>query len=430
MRNELEQIKVKVKHLIKPTYLAYGFGFLSFIFAMQVFIVWNDGNKRVDRTIEKFTYIKDRQHIDKVLTENDRYTKVTTFYSEISSTYFQKYHEKYNVKDKWMYQGLSDSQLAQVFNMWFLGSKLIGCSFMLLPAIATRESSGNPISRTYNEDGTILEAGLYNNRYTAVMQSRGYQSLMPESLKKYFEFYFTTMEDLWDPVNATRIEFCLVWGELIYFRRNKAWYITAVHWGNHKISRLYHNGIVPPDDFKFNIGKINEDVRNPFVYYFIINQYIDSFERFSTKVRIDKRYDKIYREKCGKLEREYINSKKYFQEMIELYEEEKQDKKEFEQRRKIRDKKFEKKIREFNVYCIETQAAIKEGRFKKIKDLYNVFRSDLRKFIKEMNEEKNNDIRWKIKLILYSSSVLILAYLVLVTIGAIKFLRLKKKHRA
>ena len=99
MHIKLSEFKIYVKHLIKPTYLAWtGFG-LAVIFAIQVFIVWKDGNRRVDRVIDKYTYIKDRIHIDKIQTESDRYTKVTTFYTEIAATYFQKYHPKYNKKD-------------------------------------------------------------------------------------------------------------------------------------------------------------------------------------------------------------------------------------------------------------------------------------------------------------------------------------------
>ncbi|GAG79760.1 unnamed protein product [marine sediment metagenome] len=179
----LDKLKIGIKHLIKPTYFAWGFGFLSLIFAIQVIIIWNNSNKTLNRTIDKFTHIEDRIALDRINTESDRYSKVTKFYSEIISDHFNKYRPEYNKKGKYKYQGLTDRQCSQIINFWYRGCRILNINYMIPPAIAARESAGNPISRTYykkkykkNERKRILEAGLYNNRDIAVAQAFKYYS--------------------------------------------------------------------------------------------------------------------------------------------------------------------------------------------------------------------------------------------------------------
>ncbi|MFX0132389.1 MAG: hypothetical protein ACFFDN_01960 [Candidatus Hodarchaeota archaeon] len=213
-------MKINIKYLLKPTYFAWGFGFLSFLFAIQALLFYLDKNRQLEKTIEKYTYIKDRIHIDKIQTESDRYTKITTFYTEIASTYFQKYHKKYDKKSLWKYQGLRDDELTMVINWWYRGGRDLLVPYMLAPSIAVRESSGNPKAMTLNKDGSILEAGLYNQRWEAAVQAKYYNSLMPEPLKSRYSFTFNKMEDLFDPVNTTKTELCLLWGEKMMFDNN------------------------------------------------------------------------------------------------------------------------------------------------------------------------------------------------------------------
>ena len=426
-RIPLSQLKIYIRKLIKPTYFAWGFGVLCFIFAAQTIFVYITLNNRNDRNITKFTYIKDRVSIDKIHTQSDRYIKIVTFYTEIVSVYFQKYHDKYNKKGKTKYQGLNDSQLAKIINLWYRGSRGTSLSYMLLPSIAIRESSGNPLACTYNKDGTILEAGLYNNRREAVLQARRYRNLMPINLQRIFDFYFIKMDDLFDPINATKIEFCLLWGEFVYYKNNQAWAITSSHWGNTKISKLYHNGILPPKDFKFNIGSINEDVRNPFVYYFIINQYISAFERFTVKVRLDTRYDKIYKSTAKKMEQEYINSYKYFNEFVDLMDEIKNDKINYFDKREKNIFRLETKIRHLSKFYKDAHKLLKAGKIKTFKEFWTVLMNDTRKIIKEIEEEKNKDIRIQLKIILISMFFILLIGFISMFVFTVKYFILRKK---
>ena len=426
---KIEDLKVHIRHILRPTYLAWTFGLLLIVVVIQSQFIYHSSNRRVDRTIDKYTYIKDRMHINKIQTESDRYTKVTTFYTEIAATYFQKYHKKYDKKDMWRYQGLRDDELTMVINWWYRGGKDLGIPYMLPPAIAVRESSGNPKARTFNKDGSILEAGLYNQRRGAAIQAKYYNSLMLPHLQARYDFKFHTMEDLLDPVNATKCELNLLWGEMMYFDNNIMIYVTSRHWGNGKIDKLVKNGVYPPKDFKFNIGKINEDVRNPFIYYFIINQYLSAFERFTVKVRLDKRYDEIYRKTCSLMEREYINGYKYFNEFVDLYDEIKSDKVNYYDKREKKIGKLEHKIRNLSRFYKDSRNHIKEGKFDSLKEYFTVIKNDTRKMVKEMETEKNTKIRRQLKFLLSSLLIVVLGIFGLLIAGTIKYFILKNKEQ-
>ena len=56
-------------------------------------------------------------------------------------------------------------------------------------------------------------------------------------------------EDLFDPLNATKVEFCLLWGELTRFEWNPVIALSARHWGHGRIRNLIGAGVFPPKNF-------------------------------------------------------------------------------------------------------------------------------------------------------------------------------------
>ena len=169
-------------------------------------------------------------------------------------------------------------------------------------------------------------------------------------------------------------------------------------------------------------------VEYPGVYYHIINQYLSAFERFDIKVRLDKRYDKIYKSTCSKMEREYINSYKFFNEFVDLYDEVKQDTKDYYKKRENKILKLESKIRNLGRYYKDAQKRIKAGAFTTLKDFWIVIKADARAMIKDIEKEKNTKIRRTLKIILVGICLIIISIIVLIVIFIIKYIKLKRKY--
>lgn len=408
---------------------------LAGLFAVLVIVVYRDSGYKVDAVVDRMTYIKERQSIDRVITESDRYMKVTTFYSKIIAHYGQKFHPKYNDPEKWKHQGLSKEQISDINDLWYRGARAANVPYFALPSIAIMESSINPLSRTYWEDGKIKEAGLYNQRRSAVIYAKECWDRMPANLQKLFAFKFDSMEDLFDPINATKVAFCLVWHEYAYYQRNPAWAITSVHWGNYRISRYYHSKVLPPTKFKFNVGTLKEDVRSPFTYYFWWNAYNSQFEMFDIRVYVDKHWAAKYKELCSREEREYLNSMKYFKELVKLYDTLEKDKKEYEAKREKNLRKMEMKIRNMNEEYIKTQRVLKSGDFKSFKDVIRLNREQLRAFLKQVRNDKNQEMKKWIYLaygfVIFVILVLCpfgLVYIIVLIRRLVRYRKLKKKR--
>lgn len=351
---------------------------------IQTVIIYVDGRNRVENVIEEMTYIKDTVAADRITTESDRFIKVTTMYSEIIAVYGNKYHEK----NRPQFQGFTTKQKAAVIKEWYELSALLDLPFFVLPSIGAMESSLNPLSTTTNYLGVIIEAGYLQNRVEAVIQAKWYYEQLPEEYKKRCAFIYGGQEDLLDPINATRVTAVLLWGLKLRYQNNWAWVMTTYHWGLERIDRYYQAGIAPTKEFVFNKGTLKEDVRDPFLYYWVFNAYCSQFSRFEIKVNVDHSYLVNYLEACSQLEWTFIRQWKWFQEMIELSEEIKGDKIDFEEKQREHIAKWEERMREANEEFLTAKGIITEGKFNKIRDVFKLGDMAVTDFLSEIQNEK------------------------------------------
>ena len=130
--------------LIRPWYLAGFCVFLSILFLIQSIIIHLDRNDIRERYQDQIQ-IREKITADRILSENDRYLKITKFYSSIISVYGVKFHPK---KKRGNDQGLNNYQRADFIRETYQLCRLLDIPWMLPMAIATFESAFRPYAET------------------------------------------------------------------------------------------------------------------------------------------------------------------------------------------------------------------------------------------------------------------------------------------
>ena len=401
-------MKINVKHLVRPTYFAWFF-FAAFIYMSIIAnMIRNDGKEQRREITDRLTYIKDQRELVNTLSEADRHLKVTTMYVSVAVNYGQKFHKKYNKPKKWKYQGMDKKQLSDLSRLCYRWSRLTDVPYFDIWTTGLIETAYNPLARTYYEDGkTLCEAGWFQHRKEAVMQSEYFLHRMPDYLKKELTFTFNNMEDLLDPVTALKVQVCLFWGARRLFGNDPSWYVPAVHWGIGKMYRYYKNGMTPPIHFVFNRGTLREDVRNPFTYYFVWHAYSSQFERFTLDVFIEKGWLEQYRKECSKMEWNFIHSQRYVRDMVNLAEEYREQAEKYKKLELKLSKKMEEKIRNANNAYRKLHGRVKSGKLSSMKDVYWEGRKILKDLVLELESEKTERTH-KVYLISIITSIIII----------------------
>jgi len=416
-------LKFLLKKFIRKTYHSPWF-FIAVSILIWSIIIWQDGRKQQSVLIDTFTRIKDRQRDEKILTENDRYIKVTTFYSEIIARYGLKYHRKNEPND----QGLTKYQKPDFIQEVYEVTRLLDLPTFSLMAKARIETSFGP--ECVGDNGSAF--GMYQHHQDAVGQAKIYFDWLPRSYQKRLGIVYRGPKDLEDPINATRVEGVLQWGLKRQYRNDIPIYITASHWGIRRIDPYYKKGVKLPRYFKFNVGTIKEDIRNPFMYYYIWNAHISQWNTFSVKVNIDKTYLEKYRRACSKQEWNFIQSWKYVKQLRDDVDKIEKMKLEFET-------KFDKQLKHIAKKAIDTDEKYRriyglatKGKFRDYNDLWPMTKAlfkGLAQDLRKEKEEKKRKIAITIYLIMVVTILLLASFApTFAIIKVIVYIRNKSKH--
>ena len=222
-------------------------------------------------------------------------------------------------------------------------------------------------------------------------------------LANEFEFKFNKMESLFDPINALKIEALLVWGYIQLTANQMSWWSTLTHWGLTRIAPYYYykkNDGILPDNYTFNKGTINEDVRDPLQYFGLFYANWANFSKFRIKVGVETYYDEIYRKTCSKLEWQFIQSWKYVKDLKDDVEELKKFKLDVTKEYEKKINKYLKKTSKIDQKYRELSGLIKTGKFNKIKDVLIMWKSHFKELADDLTAEKEAKHK-KIVLVIY-----------------------------
>jgi len=367
---------------------------LSIIFIIQFYVIYND-NLELSKLLRQEDYVRERITVDEILSPNDRYLKVSKFYSAIIATYGVKYHQN---KGRENDQGLSHYQKPDFILEVYRLCNMLDIPYMLPMAMATFESSFRPYVQT------DFETGIFQHRPEAVGQAWIYYYQLSPEYQKKCSFYYNDREDLKDIINAIRIQMVLLWGYKKDFANNQAYYISSAHWGLHRIWPMYSRGIAIPDEFSFNKGTVDEDCRNPMMYYFIINSYLTAYNRFDLNVWVETAgYKEVYKKACSKLEWGYLEGWKYAQDLLETAKEVELNNSEYKEKNEKLIKKYNDKIKQVDEEYRRIHGLMMQGKYRDIKDLFNLARQEFRAFRDDVMAGRLKTYR----VIIHLSSILI-----------------------
>jgi len=382
-------MKIHVNQILKPWYFAGFSTFLCLLMVVLFFFQRIDYNKKISET----TYYYDKLKEDIIVTERDRMLKTMSMYDLIISTYGQKHHKKYDVGKKRKYQGLSKWQKPLFNRKCYEYERLLDIPHMTFHTTAKIETAFNPLAETRYEDGSLKEAGIFQNRQGAVGQALIFLKEMyaiNPNMAQNFEFEFKDMSSLFNPLNALKVEALLYWGYKRRYAGQQAWYVTVIHWGESRIAPYYYqrrNDGILPENFTFNKNTIKEDVRDPLQYWGLWYANWSQFSRFKIEVGIETWYDKIYREECSRLEWQFIQSWKYIRQLKEGVEELKQFQLEAKQEHEKRLNHILKKAKDVDEKYAQLHGLIKKGKFKHINDILKLWKGHFKELILDLSAE-------------------------------------------
>lgn len=405
---------------ITPWGITAIFGVLFVFSVIQSVIIYIGSKDQVKNVIHEMTFIKDKTQVDKIITKSDKFIKVTSMHSKI----FAVYGQKYNKKNHWRYQGFNKHLKAATIKECVQVSDLLDLPEFSIITVGVLESSCNPVARTTNKDGSMLEAGWLQMRESAVAQATLYYNQLPPKYKKRLAFRFNSMDDLLDPINSTRIMAVLIWGLRHRYMNQWPWVFTSYHWGMSRIDKYYDYDIAPTENFIFHKGKLNEDVRDPFLYWHIFNAYNSQFEKFDIKVYIDKTYVERYLNKCSKLEYDFIKKWKWFQDQEKLNDKIKQDKIDYKEERRKDIELWNKRISEVNAEFKKAKGLLQTGKFNNLNDIWRIGKIAVLDLVNEVKDEKVAKMK---KTLLISFGIFILIAFLFSIFGFIMFGRLTYK---
>jgi len=351
----------------------------------------------LNTAMDEQRFLTERVNEELTISDNERRLKIISMYGAIVSRYGNKFHPNNNQGDNRRYQGLSKWQMADYLTACYKYETLLGIPYFTLVSIALIETSFNPIAATYWDNNKPKEAGMYQHRKEAVGQALLYHKSLTQvnpGIADQLSFSFSDMPDLYDPVNAAKVAAVLLWGLKREFRGEQPYYISAYHWGLHKVMPYYQNNHSFPKRFEFNKGLSDEDIRNPILYFLVFNEYYSAFSRFRLQVNIDYTYVERYKKRCSDIEWQFIDSWKFIKQLKEQVSE-LQDfqvnakKEHIELLTKLNDR-LNNTEKEYN----KILGITKTGKFQDIRDVFKLWRVAFNSFIEEMKHDKIHRIKF------------------------------------
>ncbi len=369
-------MKSGLTRIFKVSVMAWCFAVLAALFLVLL------GWEKIDRASERDNWKQDSAIFKDTIAQQaligpqEAKLKYIDFYNKIIGWYGGSYHPTPERS-----RGMHGKTRAIFIVKCYEYTKILDLPPMALMSLAFMESSYNP-----NATGPFEEGGIFQMRWAAVAQATYFYEkwLTSPAVKKTLRFDATKWDDLYDPLNQLKMAAVLLWGYKRMFGNDERWYIPAYHWGSGLIMKYYRNDVLPPDEFVFNKGTINEDVRNPWSYYFVWAQVNQAFSHFRKDINVPTDYVKKYMAQASKLEQEFIESWKYVKKLYDTLDRMERKEKEFEdymatERRRLKGitEKAYKKHAELN-------ALIKVGKFRKVSDVFHAGEALSRKLAKDI----------------------------------------------
>jgi len=336
-------MQLNFRRLLTITFVCAVCFFFMFLFSTFLAVYFHkDGGDRVKMVVDKYHYVDDQRTLAQILSSADRYNRVYKMSSEIFADHCKKYTKSFVGKPKFYNeQGMHHTVQTEFWRLNIRYSRLISCPPFQAITFAVKETGGAPNARTYKklenadtpylaktvkvkvgpitkyEYYMILEAGVFQFRREAIDHAWLVVTKdMPPHLAQVFGFKYSSIEDMFDPLNALKVMYILLWDARIKFNNDPSWYIPAIHWGIGRIYDYYLAGVPLPEEFRFNKGTPEEFARDPLNYYGVWNAYNSQFEKFTTKVYIDKSWLVRYEAECSRMEWNFIYTHKYVKKMI------------------------------------------------------------------------------------------------------------------
>lgn len=274
--------------------------------ALLIMVQWIVGAWQRDYLIENLTYVGSMTASEVVLTDGEKRVKYQTLYAKIVATYGVANTNR----------AMPKRQAAEFVALLYRIETLLRLPPATLISIAVLESSIDPRCV-----GGIGELGIFQLHRTAIPPVHYYlkqlYSVSPE-IAKELDPQILRHDDVVSPLVAARAAGVLLWG-LQREYSDPVYWISAYHWGSHRVDSWYKARTGPRDHFTFLSGPMNRiDKRSPLQYYFFFERLRSNFSAFNLDMgKVVDEY-KAYERDCSANERVYIKSRELIAKAVRL----------------------------------------------------------------------------------------------------------------
>lgn len=402
-------MKIDLRALARPVFLAWGLGVLSVILLFIVIF------GLVTFSEERRWLINDRVEFDTeishqlMLSASDHKRISIDFANKIISRYGYRYHHK-NKK------AMHPKERADFVLKAYEYEKVLDLPTFTLLSFAMLESYFNPYER-----GPYNETGMFQFRKNTVAQAESFwKAIRSSKIREKLRFRNTSTNDLVDPLNQLKMAAVLIWGYRIDFGNDLLWYISAYHWGGGQMHKYYVKGMLPPDEFVFNRGTVREDARNPFSYYFVWSQIHNAFSGYRQQLSLPLEYISAYRKAASERELVFIDHFKLVQNLKDSIRDLKKMKIEFSEGREREIERLDKFVSAAEKDYAIKKKWIKEGNFTTIEQVWTAERAIWKQFLKDLFEDK---FILRSRIVIYSTAAVGVILLLFSLIGFYVFFR-------
>lgn len=346
---------------------------------LAVMLIWDSIDRR---QFERELIDGDRIFYDKVAERalvgpGEHFRKHVDFYNKIIGWYGPQYR-----KGK---RGMSHKQRSKFVINLYDYNKMLGLPYFDVISIALIESYYDPFTV-----GPFNEGGMFQMRPGAVAQAVMYHGFIKSKhVRDRLRFNYGKDSDLRDPLNQLKMACVLLWGYRRQYANDPSWYVSSYHWGG-IMDRYWRKKIQVPKEFVFNKGTVREDVRDPFVYYFMWANIEQAFSHFRKDIYVymPPDYIKKWKESASELEVQFVQSWKYVKQLNDKVKKIEEMEQEFNEERKIELAKLRKLTDKANEEYQRLHSKLKIGNFKSVKDVWFAGRVVYRQMIKDIAQEK------------------------------------------
>jgi len=376
-------MQINIDKILKPWYFT-GFSVLLTILVFIMFISirsnYRDDLKDI-RSEDKYFRGRIAEYV--VIPEREKLLKYTDYYYKLIGWYGEKVQSG---------RGMNKYQKTDFVLYAYNYEKWIGLPHFYFISKAKIESSFNP-----KATGALGEVGLFQHMPTADVIGTAYMELNnlrinQPWLARKLEFIFNSEQDLTDPINALKVEALLSSYYKRKFNNELIYWVSAVHWGEGRIAKLYRDKLMPIyKHFNFTSRETAEKYsRSPLMYYYVWAEHYHAFMNFRKDVNVDKGWIDIYKSECSKQEKLFIEGYKFFQKGMNYHD---QIKKEMEDVKKL-ELKYYDLIKKGDKEYKKLLKLMKQGKFKNIaKEIFIPGRIFFNQILDEISRESKENNR-------------------------------------